>query len=130
MDPIFLEFDEVLEIHQDQIQRYGGSPGLRDKGILQSALSMPTAGFGGQYFHTDLFEMAAAYLYHIVQGHPFIDGNKRTGSATAIVFLLINGIELQANEKSFETLVRSAAQGKTEKNSIASFFREQSRIIK
>jgi len=68
LNPIFLSLGEVLEIHRDQIERYGGSPGIRDLGLLQSALAMPAAGFGGRYLHTDLFEMAAAYLFHITRG--------------------------------------------------------------
>ena len=64
-DPVFLTLGEVIEIHRDQIERYGGDPGLRDLGLLQPAMAMPAAGFGGRYLHTDLFEMAAAYLFHI-----------------------------------------------------------------
>ena len=80
MNPIFLSLAEVLEIHRDQIERYGGDPGIRDLDLLQSALAIPAAGFGGQYLHNDLYEMAAAYLFHITQNHPFVDGNKRTGA--------------------------------------------------
>ena len=76
--PLFLSVENVIEIHADQIHRYGGSLGIRDVGLLNSALGMPKAGFGNQYLHAGLFEMGAAYLYHIVQNHPFIDGNKRT----------------------------------------------------
>lgn len=75
------------EIHQDQIVRYGGQPGTRDLVLLNSALAMPAATFGDVYLHTSLFEMAAAYLFHLVQNHPFNDGNKRTGAVTAIIFL-------------------------------------------
>ena len=70
MTPEFLSLAEALEIHRDQIERYGGNTGIRDLGLLQSALAMPAAGFGERYLHTDLFEMAAAYLFHIVQNHP------------------------------------------------------------
>ena len=81
MEPDFLTLDEVLRIHLDQIERYGGQSGLRDLGLLESAVNMPRASFAGRHAHTDLFEQAAAYLFHIVSNHPFIDGNKRTGSA-------------------------------------------------
>lgn len=83
----FLSVEDVIEIHTDQIERYGGSLGVRDVELLRSAVGMPEAGFGDQYFHAGLFEMAAAYLYHIVQNHPFIDGNKRAGTMAAFVFL-------------------------------------------
>ena len=76
MRPLFLTLEEVREIHIDQIERYGGGPGIRDISLLQSAIAMPAAGFGEQYLHGDLFEMAAAYLFHLVQNHPFVDGNK------------------------------------------------------
>jgi death-on-curing protein len=124
--PVFLNLAEVLEIHRDQIERYGGHAGLRDLGLLQSALAMPAAGFGGRYLHGDLVEMAAAYLFHIVQNHPFIDGNKRTGAVAAIVFLTLNGIELQADEAPLEQLVIEVAKGKAGKSIIADFLRKNS----
>jgi death-on-curing protein len=83
MPPVFLNLAEVLEIHRDQIERYGGQPGIRDLDLLQSALAMPAAGFGDRYLHEDLLEMAAAYLFHIARNHPFVDGNKRTVAAAS-----------------------------------------------
>lgn len=70
-----------MEIYCNQIDLYGGAHGIRDLGLLQSALAMPSAGFGGEFFHIDIFEMAAAYAFHIAQNHPFLDGNKRTASS-------------------------------------------------
>ncbi len=90
MPPTFLTLGEVLEIHRDQIGRYGGAAGIRDLGLLQSALSQPRATFGGEFLHGDLAEMAAAYLFHLVCDHPFVDGNKRVGLVSAIVFLRLN----------------------------------------
>lgn len=129
MEPVFLSLPEVLEIHRDQIERYGGSPGVRDVGLLQSALAQPAATFAGQFLHADLFEMAAAYLFHIVQNHPFVDGNKRVGTAAAVVFLLMNDHEPTASNKDLETLVLSAAQGQTDKPAIAEFFRRHHRPV-
>ena len=74
----FLSLDEVLELHDDQISSFGGTPGLRDEGLLESALAQPQATFGGQFLHPTIAEQAAAYLYHIAMNHPFIDGNKRS----------------------------------------------------
>ncbi len=111
-------------IHLDQIKRYGGDPAIRDLGLLSSAIAMPKAGMREQYFHEDLFEMAAAYLYHIVRNHPFIDGNKRTGAVTAIVFLALNGIEINADDREFEVLIRNVVSGKLQKASIAEFLRK------
>lgn len=86
----FLDIDHAMRLHRSLIEAYGGSEGIRDVGLLHSALAVPRASFGGEFLHQDLFEMAAAYLYHIVQNHPFIDGNKRTGAAAAIIFLSMN----------------------------------------
>jgi death-on-curing protein len=124
MSPVFLNLSEVLRIHRDQIERYGGEPGIRDLGLLQSALAMPAAGFGGRFLHNDLFEMAAAYLFHITQNHPFVDGNKRTGAACALVFLELNDIEVEASEDALVDIVLAVAEGKADKASVAEFFRK------
>lgn len=122
-EPIFLGLDEVVEIHNDQIKRYGGRAGIRDLELLKSATAMPAVGFGGDYLHTDIYEMAAAYLFHIVRNHPFVDGNKRTGAVASVVFLTMNGIELRADEDAFEKMVLSVAEGKVSKAEITQFFR-------
>lgn len=127
MEPSFLTLDEVLEIHRDQIDRYGGSSGIRDLGLLQSALAQPAATFGGQLLHGDLFEMAAAYLFHLVQNHPFVDGNKRVGTVAAIVFLAMNDHEVDAPEDALESLVLSVATSRADKDTIAEFLRTHSR---
>jgi len=127
LPPLFLDLEEVLEIHHDQIKRYGGTEGVRDLGLLQSALAMPQAGSSTEYYHTDLFEMAAAYLFHIVKNHPFIDGNKRTGITAALVFLEINGVEVRATNEALLGAVRAVAEGTLRKGGIAEFFRKHSR---
>jgi death-on-curing protein len=124
VDPEFLNLAEVLEIHNDQIDRYGGSFGVRDMGLLRSALAMPAGSFRGSFLHADLFEMAAAYLFHIVQNHPFVDGNKRTGAVAALVFLSLNDIEIDADEDSFEKMVLDVAASRADKTTVAGFFRE------
>ena len=90
MEPVFLSLDEVLEIHEPRIERYGGSPGLRDAAGLESCVATPQATFGGELLHTSIPAIAAAYLFHLCQNHPFVDGNKRAGANAAITFLLIN----------------------------------------
>ena len=125
MDPIFLEVDEILRIHVDQINRYGGTEGLRDRGLLESAIAMPKATFSGDFLHRDIFEMAAAYLFHIVKNHPFLDGNKRTGAVASVVFLRLNDWQLNASEEAFEALARSVADGNCNKEQAAEFFRIQ-----
>jgi death-on-curing protein len=124
MTPTFLTLDEVLEIHRDQLDRYGGAAGIRDLGLLQSAIAQPQATFGGQFLHADLFEMAAAYLFHLVQNHPFVDGNKRVGAVAALVFLRLNDQNLNITNAELESHVLSVAQGQANKVTIATFFRD------
>jgi death-on-curing protein len=92
IDPVFLDVEDVLLIHEEQLPRYGGSPGIRDRSLLESAVAMPRASAGGKFAHEDVFAMAAAYAFHIAQNQPFVDGNKRTGLLAALVFLDLNGV--------------------------------------
>jgi death-on-curing protein len=126
----FLTLEEVVAIHRDQIERYGGSLGVRDWGLLRSAIAMPAATFGGQFLHGDLAEMAGAYLFHIVQNHPFIDGNKRVGAVAADVFLALNSVELVASQDEYADLVLSTARGETGKSAVAEFLRANTQFSK
>ena len=121
--PLFLDLDHVMRLHRSLLERYGGMEGVRDVGMLHSAIAMPQTAYGGQYMHADMFEMAAAYLYHIVQNHPFFDGNKRTSAAAAIVFLAINDIQIDNDEEGLVELTLSVATGQIGKTEIAEFFR-------
>ncbi len=123
MQPTFLTLDEILVIHHDQITHYGGSEGVRDWGLLQSAIAMPATTFSGQFLHGDLCEMAAAYLFHLVQNHPFIDGNKRVGAVAAYIFLALNDQHLTADNDTYAELVLAVARGERPKSSVAEFFR-------
>jgi death-on-curing protein len=123
VEPTFLTLEEIVAVHRDQIARYGGSEGVRDWGLLQSAIAMPAATFGGQFLHCDLCEMAAAYLFHIVQNHPFIDGNKRAGAVAAYVFLALNNLRTTADNDAYADVVLSVARGETPKSAVAEFFR-------
>ena len=123
MDADFLTLDEVFEIHSDQIHRYGGSLGVRDVGLLQSALAMPEASFDGEYLHPSIHEMAAAYLFHIVKNHPFLDGNKRTGTAAALVCFEMDGVAINSEADDLVDLVVGVAEGRIQKSGGAEFFR-------
>ncbi len=119
MEPTFLTLAEVVSIHQDQISRYGGAPGIRDiKGLL-SALAMAAMGGDDQYYHHGLVDMASAYLFHIIQNHPFVDGNKRVGVVAALVFLHMNGVEVDIPEKTLEDLAMAVAHGNSSKREVA-----------
>jgi death on curing protein len=120
-EPLFLTVDEALAIHADQIRRYGGSHGLRDLGLLSSALAMPQASFDGVYLHTSVAEMAAAYLFHLAQNHPFVDGNKRAALAVALAFLWLNDRRLEAEEDELTNLVMGIASGHVGKSEVAVF---------
>ncbi len=121
---IFLSLSEVLEVHQDQVLRYGGSPGVRDLELLKSALGMPTITFVGEHLPTTIYEMAAAYLFHLVKNHPFIDGNKRVGAVAALVFLALNGYDFTAPQEKFADYVISVAKGDLDKADVVVFIRK------
>jgi death-on-curing protein len=120
---VFLTLDDIIESHQNQIETYGGSHGIRDIGLLESAIAQPEASFDGQYLHADIFEMAAAYLYHLVMNHPFVDGNKRVGLEAALIFLEINDESLIANDDELVDLVLQTTADQVGKREIAEFFR-------
>jgi death on curing protein len=124
MEPLFLTLDQVLGLHDDQIRLFGGSGGIRDLGLLQSAIGNAEATFGGQFLHETPFEMAAAYLYGICRNHPFIDGNKRTAADAALTFLDLNGIEIGATEDDLYDLVLAVAEGRISKAVVAVFFEQ------
>lgn len=120
---LFLTIPEVLEIHGEQIDLYGGDTGVREPALLESALAAPRSGMYGEYFHADVFDMAAAYLFHIVQNHPFVDGNKRTGLACAYLFLAINGYEFDCDPDELADMVFEVAKGRLDKAGVAAFVR-------
>lgn len=128
-EPLFLTYEQVVAINLDQVQRFGGLAGLRDEGLLLSALAMPSTGFGDEYAHEDLFAMAAAYLFHIVKNHPFIDGNKRVGAVSARFFLMLNGYDVEMGEDDIYDLVIATAEGRATKADIATSFRENARAL-
>jgi death on curing protein len=127
VQPVFLTLDEVLALHADQIGRYGGSRGVRVVELLESALAVPATTFGGSYLHGDLHEMAAAYLFHLVKNHPFVDGNKRTGLMAMLVFLGLNGLRLEASEDELTDVVLAVADGRISKAEIAVFVKDHTR---
>src|SRR5437667_693722 len=129
MEPVFLSLDEVLEIHEQQIERYGGSSVLRDAAGLESAVATPQATFGGEFLHTSIPAMAAAYLFHLCQNHAFIDGNKRVGANAAITFLLVNDSEPAFDEADLVDLVLAVASGRVSKPDLIREFESRCRPI-
>lgn len=128
-DPIFLTVEDVLALHDDQVRLFGGSDGIRDSGALDSAVAMPESTFDGSFLHEDVFQMAAAYAFHIAENQPFVDGNKRTGLNAAIVFLDLNGwLVLDPGERLADAMLALASR-RLDKLGLAHLLREVSRPL-
>lgn len=121
MSVVFLELDEVLAIHSESLRRFGGLAGVRDVGLLESAVAMPRATMFGELLHPTLVEQAAALLFHLVKNHPFVDGNKRAGLGAALVFLGTNGVWVEATNAELVALTLGVADGSTSKSEVAVF---------
>jgi death-on-curing protein len=128
-DPEFLTFDDVLALHADRIDKYGGSLGLRDAGGLSSAIGMASATFGGAFLHPTLAEMAAAYLFHVSQVHAFVDGKKRVALAAALAFLALNGHEIIADPDALYDICIRVAAGEASKAAAAVFIERHLRSM-
>lgn len=126
MSFLFLTLDEVLIAHEEQLRLFGGAAGIRDTGLLLSAMGNVEATFGGVFLHETIFEMAAAYLHGICRNHPFVDGNKRTALSAALTFLDTNQIEVQADQNELVDLVIGVAEGKISKAGVAVFLEDHS----
>jgi death on curing protein len=124
IEPDFLELEEVWELHERQIEAFGGTHGIRDQGLLESALGMPRATFGGQFVHESHFAMAAAYAFHIAENQPFLDGNKRTGLGAALVFLRINGYRVVDPEETLYEAMIAIAEHRMDKAGLAEVLRK------
>lgn len=126
--PKFLEIADVLDIHQILIEQLGGMSGVRDEGLLESALSQPKASFFGELLHPTIHEQAAAYLYHLAKNHPFLDGNKRTAYGAMEAFLRLNGYNLAlSNEESYNMVIQ-VAQGEMSKEELTSLLEQHIQI--
>lgn len=121
-EPVFLSIEDILSIHERMIEEFGGMPGIADRGLLESAVSMPTAGFAGEFLHKSLSAMAAAHLFHLCKNHPFFDGNKRVAVVAAEVFLNVNGMSLDVTNEELKELCLGVAAGETSKDQTVAFF--------
>ena len=122
----FLTLEDVLELHDMQLEAYGGATGIREQSLLESALMTPQASFGGEFVHNGVFELAAAYAFHIAENQPFVDGNKRTALASALVFLDWNHIEISdPNEELYDAMI-GLAKKTLDKTGLAKLFQKLS----
>ena len=119
----YLTIEQVIELHDEMLKRYGGLPGIRDKNLLWSAIDAPKAAMFGQEMYPSVYEKAAAYLYHLVCNHPFNDANKRTGFAVTLVFLEVNSAKQAFQKEDLENLVIEVAKGKETKERITKFLK-------
>jgi death-on-curing protein len=126
VEPLFLSLEEVLEIHRQQVERYGGAPGVRDLSLLESAIAQPQATFSTEFLHASIPAMAAAYLFHICRNHPFVDGNKRVAANAAITFLLMNDWEPTFTEDALVDTVLAVASSSMTKEGLVRFFQAYS----
>jgi death on curing protein len=124
LNPEFLDVDDVLELHASQIAEHGGSEGLRDRSLLESAIAQPMAQFGGQFLNEDLFEMAAALHFSLVMNHPFVDGNKRAAVVAALTFLELNGYSVPKPYHILVDITLEVAKGAVSKDQLANVLRD------
>ena len=124
----YLKAEQVLFLHARLIAETGGLHGVRDVGLLRSAVERPRATFGGKDLYRDLFHKAAALLESLIGNHPFLDGNKRTAISAAGLFLMLNGYELNASQKDFEAFALEMALKKRDVQDAAAWFRRQSTL--
>jgi death-on-curing protein len=122
-EPEFLTVEDVMDLHLDQIEHYGGDAGVRDRGLIEAAVAMPRQSFRGEYLHTDVFEMAAAYAFHLAESQAFVDGNKRTGLASAYVFLSLNGYRLSGADDRLHDAMIAIGTGQLNKAGLARVLR-------
>ena len=118
----FLTVDQVIEIHDEMLRRYGGLAGIRDVNLLHSSVFLPQTAAFGQDLCPSIYDKAAAYMFYIVRNHPFCDGNKRTGYTAALIFLQANGIDIVFDKEDLEKIVIEVASGKFGKEQLAYFF--------
>lgn len=123
--PLFLTSRQVLALHRQQIELFGGDAGVRDAGLLESALAQPPTSWVYD-LKADLPSLAAAYAFHLTKNHPFNDGNKRVALHTAMTFLLINGVEINVSQETLYEAVISLTTSRWDKPEFAVFFRQHS----
>jgi len=124
----YLTVDQSIKVHDMLIKQHGGLAGISDLGLLTSAIEIPKSSFDGVKLHPTVSEMAAAYLFHLIKNHPFCDGNKRTGSFLAFLFLRLNNIHFKLDVMQYEILVIGVAENLVTKSQVAQFFEKNMRL--
>ena len=122
----FVPIDIILVLHEDLLRKYGGSGGIRDRNLLESAVGQPRATFGRKHLHRTLFDKAAAYGFHIARNHPFVDGNKRIAFVVMNIFLSRNDWDLRAKEEDAYAMMMDLAQGRLTKTTLSAWLKKHS----
>ncbi|EKQ71161.1 death-on-curing family protein [Leptolyngbyaceae cyanobacterium JSC-12] len=120
----YLTLIEILELHRRILEQSGGASGIRDIGLLESAIAQPRMTFGGEDLYPSLLEKAAALGFSIIMNHPFVDGNKRTGHAATETFLVLNGLEISSSVDEQERLVLAIAAGELEREALVEWLQQ------
>lgn len=126
----FITIDQVLFIHDQMVKRFGGSFGIRDMGLIESAVARPQASFGGKYLYNSIFDKAAALLQSLLKNHAFVDGNKRTALTSAGLFLKVNNYTLINNHKDEVEFAVKVDNGNLSVEEIAQWLKEHTKRIK
>lgn len=121
-EPIWLDVEILIDLHAEQLALFGGPDGIRDQGMLESALGRPIDKFA--YGETDLAALAAAYAFDIARNHPFVDGNKRAAFGALIVFLGLNDVDLLAPPESATAIILSLASGEVDEDGLTRWIRD------
>jgi death-on-curing protein len=121
-DPVRISYDQAIAIHSRQLRRFGGAPGLRDEGLLRSALERPVNKW--QYEQAALPELASAYAFGLAKNHAFVDGNKRIAFMAMIVFLRKNGIRFAPEQAHATAIIMSLAAGEVSEESLTRWIRD------
>ncbi|MEC4816984.1 MAG: type II toxin-antitoxin system death-on-curing family toxin [Scytonema sp. PMC 1069.18] len=124
----YLVLIEVIELHRQIIEQSGGALGIRDLGALESALAQPYMTFGGEELYPTLVDKASAIGFSLVMNHPFIDGNKRIGHAAMEVFLVMNGVEIDASVDEQESIFLSLASGKLNREAFTDWLKSHVKV--
>ena len=125
----FIPKQVILHFHEQLIELYGGTPGIRDEQLLDSALEQPKSSFGSSFLNESIFEMAAAYGFHICKNHPFVDGNKRISLVAMDTFLQENGYEITASEKETYKIIIALSSGEISKKELTEWLKENTESI-
>lgn len=124
----FLTVEEVLEIHRAVVLSLDEEPPSHQEGVLRGCLAMPSTKIGGKYSHLDLFEMAAAYLFHLTNTQPFKNGNQKVAALSALYFLYLHDIEINADPFAFVDMIKKVAKGKASKRQASDFLRQNATV--